>query len=239
MTSGIDILEKIVRSRRERLGQFGYSQGLQLPPERQVPLVPFPESPFLICEVKRSSPSAGTIAKMPDPTTQVDLYTSAGVKAVSVLTEEEFFGGSLRDLEKLKSRNPETFFLRKDFLLEPEDIDISWRIGADAVLLIAALLEPRRMEELYRRAVSLGLEVLVEVHNSEEIEKIRSLRPATVGINARDLRDFSIDCSPRSPFQPYSTGRREKSSNRESGRRNTPRWPSPTASKECWWERRS
>jgi indole-3-glycerol phosphate synthase/phosphoribosylanthranilate isomerase len=189
------ILDKIVRRRRERLRDTdrGHAQGFELSPRRATPPVPFPESPFLLCEVKRRSPSVGLISALPDPAVQVDRYRDAGIGAISVLTEEEFFGGSLRDLIDLKERHPELFILRKDFLLDPEDIEVSHRAGADGILLIAAVLDRSRLEELYRLAVSRGMSVLVEIHNREEIEKIRSLRPDTVGINARDLRNFSID----------------------------------------------
>lgn len=193
----VTILERIVQRRRERLRSSdtntGHAQGIDLPSRRRTAPIPFPDSPFLLCEVKRRSPSAGVISELPDPSIQVGRYRDAGITAISVLTEEEFFGGSLRDLVELKEQYPELFILRKDFLLDPEDIEVSYRAGADGILLIAAVLDRGRMEELYRLAVSRGLAVLVEVHNLEEIEKIRPLRPAAVGINARDLRDFSVD----------------------------------------------
>lgn len=193
MGSQAKILETIVDQRRKRLREGGHAQGMDLPAVRATLPLPFPDSPFLLCEVKRRSPSAGIISDLPDSTIQVDRYKEVGVKAVSVLTEEDFFGGSLRDLMNIKGRNPWLFVLRKDFLLEPEDIEISYRAGADAVLLIAGILEKEELAELYGLALSLGLSVLVEVHSREEIEKIRPFRPETVGINARDLRDFSID----------------------------------------------
>lgn len=189
----MNILEQIVQQRRERLLTTGHDMGQDVPVRRQVPLVPFPRDPFLICEVKRRSPSAGEILDLPDPHIRVEKYVSGGVLAVSVLTEADFFGGSLKDLISLKKAYPDVCFLRKDFLLDPEDIDVSWRAGADAVLLIAAILDDSQLEMLYRIAAGYGLEVLLEVHTPEEIERVRSMQPATIGINARNLEDFSVD----------------------------------------------
>ena len=189
----MNILEKIVQQRRGRLRTSGHGMGEDVPVRRQVPLVPFPRDPFLICEMKRRSPSAGEILALPEPHIQVEKYVSGGVTAVSVLTEGDFFGGSLKDLISLKKSYPDVCFLRKDFLLDPEDIEVSWRAGADAVLLIAAILDDAQLEMLCRIADSYGLEVLLEVHTPEEIDRVRSLQPATLGINARNLEDFSVD----------------------------------------------
>ncbi|MGC9313639.1 MAG: bifunctional indole-3-glycerol phosphate synthase/phosphoribosylanthranilate isomerase, partial [Sediminispirochaetaceae bacterium] len=189
----MNILEQIVQQRRERLRLAGHDMGQDVPVRRQVPLVPFPRDPFLICEVKRRSPSAGEILDLPDPHIQVEKYVSGGVPAVSVLTEADFFGGSLTDLISMKKTYPDVCFLRKDFLLNPEDIEVSWRAGADAVLLIAAILDDDQLEMLCRIAAGYGLEVLLEVHTPEEIERVRFLRPAVIGINARNLEDFSVD----------------------------------------------
>jgi len=189
----MNILDRIVARRRTRMEQDGYTMGEELPASRQVPLVPLPDNPFLICEVKRKSPSAGNISTLPDPDYQAALYLKYDVGAISVLTERDFFGGSLSDLIKLKSQNPGTFFLRKDFLLDPEDIEVSWRAGADGVLLIASVLDTRTLTGLHELAVAYGMEVLVEVHDEEEIRRVQPLRPKTVGINARNLKDFSVD----------------------------------------------
>lgn len=189
----MNILDKIVQQRRDRISRSGHTMGEEVPARRQAPLSSFPSDPFIICEVKRRSPSAGSIQDLPEPQSQVEMYVRGGAGAVSVLTESDHFGGSLRDLISLKKRYPDTCFLRKDFLLDPEDIEVSWRAGADAVLLIAAILENDRLEMLYRLARGYGMEVLLEVHTAEEIGRIKNLRPETVGINARNLEDFSVD----------------------------------------------
>ncbi len=193
------ILERIVARRRERVRKEGHALGLALPRARRVPHVPFaPEqgagrTPFLICELKRHSPSRGDIAPGMDAVAQAGLYAAAGVRCLSVLTEEDHFGGSLRDLLEVKERYPGHSVLRKDFLLDEQDLEVSERAGADAVLLIAALHDGPALERLYRRARELGLEVLVEAHDPEELTKVRALRPGLTGINSRDLRTFRVD----------------------------------------------
>ncbi len=202
------ILERIAARRRERIRAQGHTLGVEVPPVRRVPRVPFaPEQearggpmeqsgvrgPFLICELKRRSPSHGDFAPGLDAVAQAGLYASAGVRRLSVLTEEDHFAGSLRDLMEVKARYPGLAVLRKDFLLDEQDLEVSWRAGADAVLLIAALHEAPALERLYRRAQALGLEALVEVHSPEDLAKVRALRPSLTGINSRDLRTFRVD----------------------------------------------
>jgi indole-3-glycerol phosphate synthase/phosphoribosylanthranilate isomerase len=150
-------------------------------------------TPFLICEIKRRSPSSGDIAPGLDAAAQADSYARAGVRHVSVLTEEDHFAGSLNDLMEVKARHPGCAVLRKDFLLDEQDLEVSERAGADAVLLIAALHDGPSLERLLRRTRELGLEALVEVHDTEDLAKVRALRPRLVGINSRNLRTFRVD----------------------------------------------
>jgi indole-3-glycerol phosphate synthase/phosphoribosylanthranilate isomerase len=189
----MNIRDEIVARRRGRIAAEGPSLGKKVPAERNTPLVPFGTDPWVICEIKRMSPSRGAIDTSLDPVRQAGLYTGAGIRAISVLTEEDHFKGSLEDLVRVKAAFPEAAVLRKDFLFDPEDIDVSYRAGADAVLLIASVLEPERLLDLHRRAEKLGMGVLVEVHTPEEVDKIRFLRPSLVGINARDLSTFKVD----------------------------------------------
>ncbi len=148
---------------------------------------------ILIAEIKRRSPSKGDIAGIPDPAALADHYKEAGFRRVSVLTEEVHFGGSLSDLIAVKTAHPELAVLRKDFLLSVDDIDVSWQAGADAVLLIAALLEEDLLGDMYTRATELGLSCLVEVHTREDVDKVRPLKPPLMGINSRDLRRFKVE----------------------------------------------
>jgi len=110
-----------------------------------------------------------------------------------VLTEEDQFGGSLADLMAVKQAFPETAVLRKDFLVRREDLEVSFRAGADAVLLIASLLDEGELADLKAYAEALGMAVFLEVHDQADCLKASPLRPAFTGINCRDLTDFSID----------------------------------------------
>ncbi|MEX2445203.1 MAG: bifunctional indole-3-glycerol phosphate synthase/phosphoribosylanthranilate isomerase [Alkalispirochaeta sp.] len=188
-----DILDRIVARRRERVAAEGPAQGLELPASRpaELPISPFPRP--LICEFKRRSPSRGALAAEVDPVERAAAYREAGAEAVSVLTEQDNFSGSLADLIAVKRAYPDLAVLRKDFLLEPVDVEVAWRAGADAVLVIAAILSRDEIAALLREAERLGLAALVEVHDAEDVEKVRPLKPAVVGINSRDLRTFRVD----------------------------------------------
>ncbi len=196
----MSILEEIVEKRKKRIERLGYNESIPLALERAVPVVPFcgnslsDDSEFVtICEFKRRSPSKGWIKKGGDPVNHVRRYVKEGISHVSVLTESEFFGGSLEDLIRLKKNYPTISVLRKDFLLDEEDIEVSFRAGADTVLLIASVLSEAELRRLYERTKALGMEALVEVHDVGDIDKIRGLKPTLVGINSRDLKNFKID----------------------------------------------
>lgn len=189
----MNILQKIVGQRLGRIQREGAGQGLTLPFNRELPLVPFGKAPFLVCEIKRRSPSRGAINARMDPVKQAELYTRGGAANISVLTEQDHFGGSLADLMAVKRNFPGTSILRKDFLLSREDLDISFRAGADAFLLIASILPGEILEDLYHYGQSLGLTPLVELHDREDVEKAARFKPSLVGINCRDLKTFTID----------------------------------------------
>jgi indole-3-glycerol phosphate synthase/phosphoribosylanthranilate isomerase len=189
----MNIRDTIVGRRRERIGREGHALGASLPARRKLPLLPFGRAPFVIAEIKRRSPSRGDIDAGLDPLKQAARYVDAGIRTVSILTEEDHFSGSLEDLIRVKKRFPRLAVLRKDFLLDREDIIASYRAGADAVLLIASVLTAERLNELTNLAYSLGMSCLVEVHSSEDVDKVRPLRPAFTGINCRNLETFTID----------------------------------------------
>lgn len=189
----MNIRDTIVRRRRERIQDEGHSFGSNIPEVRTAPVQPFDGANFVIGEIKRKSPSRGSFAPNLDPVEQARRYYEAGIRTVSVLTEEDHFQGSLEDLLSVKAAFPDMAVLRKDFLVDVEDISTSYRAGADAVLLIASMLEAADLDSLYAYARELGLAVLVEVHSLEEVLKVRHLRPRFVGINSRDLEDFSMD----------------------------------------------
>ncbi|HUX13648.1 MAG TPA: bifunctional indole-3-glycerol phosphate synthase/phosphoribosylanthranilate isomerase [Spirochaetia bacterium] len=189
----MNVLNEIAETRRQRILREGATLGVPLPELRASPLVPFGRDPFVICEIKRRSPSRGEIVRDLDPVAQAARYVAAGIRSISVLTEADHFGGSLADLLAVKKAFPQAALLRKDFLLSEEDIELSHRAGADAVLLIAALLDPGLLATMHRRATELGMAALVEVHTVQEIDKVRDCRPELVGVNSRDLATFHVD----------------------------------------------
>lgn len=146
----------------------------------------------VIAEHKRRSPSAGAIREGSTVEEIVGAYERAGAAALSVLTERHHFGGSLTDLREAKAatRLP---ILRKDFVVDHYQVFESAAVGADAILLIVAALEPRELERLYAEALALDLDVLVEVHDEPELEAALELEADLIGINNRDLTDFSVD----------------------------------------------
>ncbi|MEX0884272.1 MAG: indole-3-glycerol phosphate synthase TrpC, partial [Cyclobacteriaceae bacterium] len=151
-----------------------------------------PDKTGIIAEFKRKSPSKGWI----NPTAKVEEitigYMQAGASALSILTDKEFFGGSDEDLKACRKFNfcP---ILRKDFMVEEYQLIESKAIGADCILLIAAVLSPRRIAELSAFAKDLGLEVLMEVHDREELEKSLNDNIDLVGVNNRNLKTFEVN----------------------------------------------
>ncbi len=190
-------LEAIVERRRERSRARGPGPGgcsAAAPPGAACALHGRPRrTRALICEIKRRSPSRGDIAPGLDAAAQAGRYADAGVRYLSVLTEEDHFGGSLADLRQVKERFPHLAVLRKDFLLDEADLEVSARAGADAVLLLAALHDGPALLRLCRRARELGLAALVEVHDGSEVGRAREARPALTGVNSRDLASFRVD----------------------------------------------
>lgn len=148
--------------------------------------------PGIIAEFKRSSPSRGLIHKDAEPVEVATAYESAGVAAMSILTDTEFFGGSLADLSQVRRACPQQVLLRKDFIIDPYQLHEASAYGADMILLIAAILNRREVEELALEAASLGLNTLLEVHNKLELEKYHP-EIRYVGVNNRDLKTFKVD----------------------------------------------
>jgi indole-3-glycerol phosphate synthase/phosphoribosylanthranilate isomerase len=187
------ILQEIAELRRGRIRQHGHGMGAAIPAARTAPLVPFGAGPFIVCEVKRRSPSRGGIAPGRDAVAQARIYAEHGARSVSVLTEQDRFDGSLEDLVRIKKELPGISVLRKDFLLDVDDIDVSWKSGADAVLLIASLPDRDTLAAMHAKALELGMSALVELHDADDIEKVRAFAPPLVGINSRDLATFTVD----------------------------------------------
>lgn len=146
----------------------------------------------IIAEYKTKSPSKGVINEQAEVVEVSSAYTAAGVSGISVLTDRKYFGGAFEDLAKARSANSTTPILRKDFMLDPYQVYEAKAHGADLILLIAASLSKEEMLELSETAKELDLEVLVEVHTEEEIEKLNPLVDI-VGVNNRNLKTFEVD----------------------------------------------
>ncbi len=144
----------------------------------------------IIAEFKRRSPSKGWIKEDADPLVITSAYTQYGASGLSVLTDEKFFGGHNNDL--LKARMNAIPVLRKDFIIDEYQIIEAKSIGADVILLIAANLSPKRVKELASAARLLGLEVLLEIHNEQELDHICD-EVDIVGVNNRNLKSFEVD----------------------------------------------
>lgn len=144
----------------------------------------------IIGEFKKASPSLGVIANKLELTDRIDQY-NASVDAISVLTEEDYFHGGVEYLKQVRAITTLPI-IRKDFIIEPYQVYEAKVIGADAILLIAAILDDAKFKELYDLAYSLGLDVLCEVHDEEELKRMLSLNVRIIGINNRNLKDFVI-----------------------------------------------
>lgn len=196
----MSILDKIVSRKKEEVAE----NKKRLPISRLESSVHFKREPLslkkalkragasgIIAEFKRKSPSKGLLNGEADVTTTASGYEAAGASALSVLTDKDFFGGSNENLQKARAA-VQIPILRKDFTIDEYQILEAKAIGADAILLIAAILSIYETERLARFAHSLGLEVLLEVHNEQELDHINPLIDLA-GINNRNLNDFSTD----------------------------------------------
>ncbi len=161
--------------------------------------------PALIAEVKRASPSRGLLVENFDPLGLARIYREHGAAAISVLTDERYFQGRLEFLRQISALEPHCPVLRKDFICDPYQVYEARAAGADAVLLIAAHLDPGSLKDLHTLASELDMAALVEVHNQAELEIALACQAALVGINNRDLHTFStrletsLDLRPQVP----------------------------------------
>jgi len=196
----LNVLEQIVGSTREELERRRSATPLA---RLEAALDDRPESrPFgealarpgisLIAEHKRRSPSAGVLRDGASVSDVVRAYERGGAAALSVLTEGSHFGGSLDDLREAIAAT-ELPVLRKDFIVDPYQLYESAAAGADAILLIVAALEHDDLYELHQEARGLDLDVLVEVHDEHELERALDIDADILGLNNRDLGDFSVD----------------------------------------------
>ncbi|MCC7466257.1 MAG: indole-3-glycerol-phosphate synthase, partial [Saprospiraceae bacterium] len=167
--------------------------------------------PFFIAEFKRKSPSEGWINANADLSEQISAYARAGASAISVLTDGPFFGGSYADLntarKTLDTLPHPPLLLQKEFILDPIQIYLAKLAGADLILRIAAILEPGQLESLRQLAESVGLGVLVEVHDEAELRAIEHLPFPVLGVNNRDLKTFRTSLNRVNTLMPKAGGR--------------------------------
>lgn len=149
--------------------------------------------PALIAEVKRASPSRGVLRADLDPLQLAKIYNENGAAAISVLTDQRYFQGRLDDLRSIADRYDDIPLLRKDFVCDPYQVFEARGAGAAAVLLIVAALSQDTLTGLCHLVRQCGMTALIEVHNEEELERALELSPELIGINNRDLRDFTIN----------------------------------------------
>jgi indole-3-glycerol phosphate synthase len=146
----------------------------------------------LIAEVKKASPSAGVICNDFDPVKIAKEYEAAGASCLSVLTDEKFFQGSLDYLRQIRAA-VKIPLLRKDFIIDERQILEAIEWGADAILLIVAILNDEQLAKFHSLATEAGLAVLVEVHDEAELERALKISPQLIGVNNRDLKNFKVD----------------------------------------------
>ncbi len=194
------ILDEIVAYKRKELAErkqaVSYRElemqaGLEDPPRPFAAALTGPDI-ALIAEVKKASPSAGLISPDFSPVRLADQYEANGASAISVLTDEHFFQGSLNDLRRVKV-NVTLPVLRKDFIFDPYQVVEARAAGADCVLLIVTILEDEQLRSLADLARTMGMAALIEVHNEEETRRALDAGATLIGINNRDLRTFKVD----------------------------------------------
>lgn len=197
-----DILQRIVAAKRESLAAAKAvtperelrAHCRDLPPTRGFARSLAEPGVRIIAEAKKASPSKGLIAPDFDLERIVRGYEANGAAACSILTEERFFLGSLANLRRARAAVALPL-LRKDFLFDPYQLLEAREAGADAVLLIAAMLPDAQLADLAGEAHALGLDVLAEAHDAEEVARLAALGLRVIGVNARNLRTFATDLS--------------------------------------------
>ncbi len=193
----MQILDTIIARKKEEVAQIkakglsGPEQPVAAPRNFIRSLV---ESPGIavIAEVKKASPSKGVICHDFDAGAIAASYEEGGAAAVSVLTDEQFFQGSLAYISLVR-QTVKLPVIRKDFIIHELQIEEASRYGADAILLIAAILAPEQIKDYLQMSAELQMDVLVEVHDEKELERSLTAGSRMIGINNRDLRDFTVD----------------------------------------------
>src|SRR5580700_5775333 len=199
-TRSKNILDRIVEARRESVAHrkrvlpevaLKIAVEKKIPPPRDFPSALTRDGINIIAELKKASPSKGLLREEYAPAVLASEFEHGGAAALSVLTEEDFFHGSLADLKEA-SRATNIPILRKDFIIDPWQVWEARAAGADSFLLIAAILSDSTLGELLVLGRSLKMEPLVEVHERAELDRVITARAKIIGVNNRDLHDFSV-----------------------------------------------
>jgi indole-3-glycerol phosphate synthase len=207
--SGPTILDEIVRWKQDEIAYRKSNTSLEAvqaeaglgPQPRDFAAALLTPPISLIAEVKKASPSKGLLCPDLDPAALAQVYEANGAAAISVLTDERFFQGSLAHLRAVR-QSVGLPVLRKDFILDPYQVYEARAAGADAVLLIVAALSDEELHTLYRLVENLGMAALVEVHNSSELERALEIGPRIIGVNNRNLDTFEVDLHVTARLRP-------------------------------------
>jgi len=199
-TRSKNILDRIVEARRESIAHrkrvlpevaLKIAVEKKVPPPRDFPAALTRDGVNIIAELKKSSPSKGLMREEYAPAALASAFEAAGAAALSVLTEEDFFHGSLADLKEA-SRVTKIPILRKDFIVDPWQVWEARAAGADSFLLIAAILHDDTLRAFLELGRELKMEPLVEVHDANDLERVIAAGARVIGVNNRDLRDFQV-----------------------------------------------
>ena len=197
----MNILDEIVSKKRKRVDEVKSQVSIE-DIQNQLAKTPSLKSNFkknlenqkqsIIAEIKKASPSAGIIAEDFNPILKAKEYEKMGARALSILTEEDFFQGSNKVLQEVK-KITNLPILRKDFIIDDYQIYESKLIGADCILLITSILSDSQIEDYVSKAEDINLDVLIEVHDEEELVRISRFKNALIGVNNRNLKTFEVD----------------------------------------------
>ncbi len=197
----MNILDEIVSKKRTRVDEVKSIVSIE-DIQNQLAKSSSPKSNFknnlenqaqaIIAEIKKASPSAGIIAEDFNPILKAQEYEKMGARALSILTEEDFFQGSNKVLQDVK-KVTNLPILRKDFIIDDYQIYESKLIGADCILLITSILSDSQIEEYVSKAEAINLDVLIEVHDEEELVRVSRFHNALIGVNNRNLKTFEVD----------------------------------------------
>jgi indole-3-glycerol phosphate synthase len=198
------ILDKILETKKQEIARLKETKPDRVEPcvkRSFLSILENAEEVAIIAEFKRASPSKGDINAGLDPVEQARAYVRFGADAISVLTDTPYFKGSFNDLAAVR-KAVDVPILCKDFIIDPVQIDRAFESGANMILLIAAALTETYLRDLYNYAIAKELEVLVEVHNEEELEKALKMGTKLIGVNNRDLKTFEVDLSVTEKLAP-------------------------------------